>query len=220
MLIVLEGNDGSGKATQANLLVEALREAGKDVQTIDFPRYYDNFFGGFVAECLRGEHGDFVDMDPKIASMLFAFDRFEAKDQILNWIEAGNIVIADRYTTANMVHQGGKISDDGKQEEFLCWLETLEYDTLGLPRPNMVVYLDVPVEVSLKNLATKNEGYAAGKKDQHEGDAKFLERSRQAALRLASQDQAWRIVACAQKGIMRSRNDIHKEIMQLIHTAS
>lgn len=216
MFVVLEGNDGSGKATQTKLLVAALEQAGKQVETIDFPRYYDNFFGGFVAECLRGEHGDFVKLDPKIASMLFAFDRFETKDQIASWLREGKTVIADRYTTANMVHQGGKIPDDAKREEFLGWLGKLEYKTLGLPKPDLVVYLDVPVEVSLENLASKNEGYAAGKKDQHESDAEFLARSRQAALRLASQDRAWRIIVCTDGGTMRSRADIHQEIMSLV----
>ncbi len=216
MLIVLEGNDGSGKATQTKLLVESLREKGAAVETIDFPRYYDNFFGNFIGECLRGDHGNFVDLDPKIASMLYAFDRSESRDDIASWVREGKTVIADRYATANMIHQGGKIKDEKERNDFILWLETLEYEKLKLPRPDMVVYLDVPIETSLKNLASKKESYAAGKSDQHEGNREFLHNSRRAALSVAARDPAWYTVSCAHDGVMRKRSDIHREIIKLI----
>lgn len=216
MLIVLEGNDGSGKATQAKLLIKSLRAQGRAVETIDFPRYYDNFFGGLLAECLRGEHGSFVDLSPRIASTLYAGDRYESKATIVEWLQAGRIVVADRYTTANMMHQGGKIADPAERKNFMAWLEQLEYEVYGLPRPDLVLYLDVPVEVSLDNLAGKAEAYAQSGADQTETNRTYLEQSRATAEQLLASQPSWHRLDCAPHGTMKSRADIQAEIMKLV----
>jgi len=106
--IVFDGNDGSGKQTQAKLLIERLEKEGHKIRIIDFPRYYDNFFGKFIGECLTGKYGDFIGIDPHIISVIYAADRFESSKEIKEWIDKGYIVLADRYVSANQIHQGGK----------------------------------------------------------------------------------------------------------------
>lgn len=215
-LIVIDGNDGSGKKTQTDLLLKLLTDKGHSVKTIDFPRYYDNFFGGFLAECLRGEHGNFVDLNPKIASALFAADRFESKQQIVEWLKQGHVVVADRYATANMIHQGGKISDEVEREKFMTWLEEMEFGTFGIPKPDIVLYLDVSVDASLANLAGKKESYTKESKDQHEASRSFLENSREAALWLCKQNPNWQMVVCADEEGMRSVEEISSDIIELV----
>ena len=116
--IAIEGPDGSGKETQTKILIENLQKKGFKIKTIDFPRYYDNFFGKFVGECLRGDHGDFVNLDPKIASVLYAADRWESSKKIKEWLIDGYIVIADRYASANQIHQGGKFLMNKRERSF------------------------------------------------------------------------------------------------------
>ncbi|MEK6820941.1 MAG: thymidylate kinase, partial [archaeon] len=108
-LIVLDGIDGSGKATQVKLLAEKFKRLGIPTKVIDFPRYYDNFFGKLIGEYLSGQYGDFIQTDPRVASVLYAADRFESCEQIKDWLGKGFVVIADRYASANQIHQGGKI---------------------------------------------------------------------------------------------------------------
>ena len=109
--LVIEGSDGAGKATQTDLLVKRLRDEGRRVKTIDFPRYRDNHFGKLLRDCLDGKHGDFLKLDPRITSLVYAADRFESSKQIRRWLEEGADVVADRYVSANMLHQGSKISE-------------------------------------------------------------------------------------------------------------
>ena len=115
-LIVIDGTDGSGKATQADLLIRHLRKDGRKVKVVDFPEYYSNFFGKFVGHCRSEQYYNFVKTHPKIASVLYAADRFESKEKIAKWIKDGNIVIANRYASANQIHQGGKIASYQKRE--------------------------------------------------------------------------------------------------------
>src|SRR3989344_3846430 len=117
-LIVIDGTDGSGKATQTELLVKVLKNEGRKVKVVDFPDYYSNFFGKFIGHCLSERYYDFVKVHPKIASVLYAADRFESKNTIEKWLKEGNIVIANRYASANQIHQGGKITNTKKRENF------------------------------------------------------------------------------------------------------
>lgn len=215
-LIVFDGNDGSGKATQVKRLIERLQSEGHKVRTIDFPRYYDNFFGKFIGECLTGEHGDFIKTNPRVVSVLYAADRFESKTQIEEWLAAGDIIIADRYVSANQIHQGGKIRDPQGRIDFMQWLDQMEHEIMGTVRPDMVVYLDVPVETSLENLKTKKENYTQGKADAAESDREYLTNSRDCALWLAGYYDNWRKVDCVHKGAMRSIEDIHAEVYSLV----
>lgn len=216
--IVFDGNDGSGKATQSRLLAEFFNEKGKRIERVDFPAYDRNVFGTLIGECLSGLHGDFVNLDPKIASTLYALDRFESSNAIRKHLDAGTIVIADRFTSANQIHQGGKIRDVEERKRFLSWLELIEHDILGVPRPDVIFYLRVPLEISLDLLsqkrAAKIAALAEGQKDMVEDDRDYLERSHETAIWLASHEPNWKVINCESDGLMRSREDIHEELKE------
>lgn len=218
-LIVIDGSDGSGKATQTRLLVSRLKKEGHKVKTFDFP-HYENVFGALIGECLTGQRGNFLSLDPKIASVLYAGDRFESKKKLEMWIEEGNTVILDRYVSASQIHQGGKIKDAKKRREFLNWLNTVEYKVFGIPKPNVVVYLSVPTNVSLKLLQSsdqkKKKRYARRKKDLVEENLRYLRAARKTAESLAQSERGWKKVHCVEKGVMRSRQDIHEEVYRKI----
>lgn len=220
-LIVLDGTDGSGKATQTKLLQARLKKEGYRVQTLDFPQYEKNFFGGLIGECLAGEHGDFVSIDPYIGSTLYAADRFESKDKIMRWLKAGCVVVLDRYVSSNQIHQGGKITDAKKRKQFLEWLEKMEYGVFGIPRPDGIIYLDVPVALSQKLLASKGQKekktYLKKRKtDVVEGSQKYLDDSRQSALLLVKKQNRWLRVECAKKDEILSREIIAEKVWEQV----
>jgi dTMP kinase len=218
--IVLDGNDGSGKATQSKLLASRLSEAGTSCTMLDFPAYDRNFFGAFIGECLAGTHGDFLHMDPKIASTLYALDRYESSESIRKDLSDGNVIIADRFSSSNQIHQGGKISDEKERIAFLEWLDKMEHEVMGVPRPDLIIYLRVPVETSLKLLlekrAAKNQLLGAGVRDTVEEDRTYLERSHETANWLASHQKNWRVVDCESEGGIRSIESIQDEIRQIV----
>ncbi len=223
-LIVIDGTDGSGKATQTDLLVAHLKKDKKEVKVIDFPDYYSNFFGKFIGHCLSERYYDFVKVHPKIASVLYAADRFESKDKIKSWLKAGNIVIANRYASANQIHQGGKISNTKKREGFLKWLAEMEYEVFKIPKPDVVFYLNVPIPTVLKLIRERNKksrrAYLgkkkANKSDVHEKDVKFLENSRKSALWLAKTQKGWVKVECITEGKLDKPEIIHKKVYEKI----
>lgn len=219
-LIVIDGTDGSGKATQTKLLVTRLQKEGKKVKVVDFPDYYSNFFGKFIGHCLSERYYDFVKVHPKIASVLYAADRFESSGKIETWLKAGNVVIANRYASANQIHQGGKISNTKKREAFLKWLAEMEYEVFKIPRPDVVFYLDVPIPIVLKLIRTRNSStnrkYLGKKKDVHEKDTKFLENSRKSALWLAKTQKNWVKVNCIKDNTLDTPLNIHEQIYQKI----
>ena len=218
--IVLDGNDGSGKATQAALMVEYLASVGISAEKIDFPRYENNTFGALIGECLAGKHGDFLHMDPKIASTLYALDRFESSEYIRTAVAEGKVVIADRYASSNQIHQGGKIADVEERKRFMSWLEHVEFEVLGIPRPDAVIYLQIPVEISLELLSQKRKakigGLGDGEKDTVEEDRNYLEQSHNTADWLASHQPNWHIVDCIADSKMRTREDIHAELVTVV----
>jgi dTMP kinase len=218
-LIVIDGSDGAGKATQTKLLVKALRTSGKKVRTLDFPQYEKNFFGSFVGECITGEYGDFLTLDPHITSVIYAADRFESSKKIKKWIDNGDIVVLDRYVSANQIHQGGKIFDPQERKTFLLWLDRMEYGIFKLPRPDLVLYLDVPIATSiglLQKSQLKKKYIKEGKKDLVEQSREYLENSRRSALWLARNHKNWVRIQCVQKGRLRSIKSIHEEIIQIL----
>lgn len=206
ILIAIDGIDGSGKATQATLLHERLVREGVACEKIDFPTGTTSFFGTLVAECIEGKRGDFEHMDPKMASLPFALDRLESASKIRTWLAEGKVVIADRFSSSNQIHQGGKIVDSGKRDAFLKWAEEMEHDVLGIPRADAVIHLKVPADVSLKLLA--NLGL--------EKDRMYLERSIESAESLVRSHDTWKEVECAVEGAMRPPEDIHEEVYALV----
>lgn len=210
--IAIEAPDGCGKKTQVALLIKRFKKEGYKVRTIDFPQYYDNFFGKLIGECLAGEHGDFAKLDPKIASVLYAADRYESSKKIKKWLKDGCVVIADRYANSNQIHQGGKILDSQKRREFLKWLGEMEFGVFEIPKPDAIVFLNVPLKLSLELLKNKDnaekKGYLKGKKDAHESDPQHLLNAKRSALNLVKEDNNWIGIKCAKNGKLLGREEI------------
>lgn len=209
--IVLDGIDGAGKATQTDLLLKRLKGEGYDTGTLDFPRYYDNFFGHMVGQYLAGEFGN---PDPRLASVLYALDRWESKEEIIKNLEAGVVFVCNRYASANMIHQGGRIKEARKRKEMMAFLEKMEFEVLGIPRPDLVVYLDVLPEVGQKLVGSKGvRAYTKGKKrDIHEKDKQHLINARNQALRLVKNDPTWKKIDCMDGKDIRTPEEISEEV--------
>lgn len=157
-LIVIDGIDGSGKATQTKILHERLEKQGLEVQTIDFPQYNKNFFGGLVRQYLDGKFGEPTKVDPKLASVLYAADRWESSEIIKDWLTQGKIVIIDRYYTSNLIHQSAKLTEP-EIDDFITWLHELEMETFKIPEPNLVVFLHVDAQTSFDLITKRGEGH-------------------------------------------------------------
>ncbi len=217
-LIVIDGTDGSGKATQVALLYARLKKEGHIVKTVDFPEYDKNFFGKFIGECLTDEKYKFKETHPKIISALYAADRWESSKQIGAWIEKGYIVIANRYVSANQIHQGGKIHSEKERKDFLAWLDRMEYGAFKIPRPNIVIYLSLPIAIVNKLIAERDSkekrAYKGKKNDVHESDPKHLENARKSALKLIKELNNFVQIDCAPKKDILSREEIHEQVYQ------
>lgn len=216
-LIVIDGTDGSGKATQVELLRKRLIKEGKTVKIVDFPEYYKNFFGGFIAHCLQEQYYNWTGIHPKIASIAYAADRWESKSKIEEWLKKGYIVIANRYVSANQIHQGGKIKDPKKRAEFIDWLDTMEHKVFKIPRPNIVVYLALPISVTQKLIESRiksgvKRAYLRRKKDLVEYDLNYLENSRKSAMWLSKVLPYFKKIDCSAKGEILSREMIHEMV--------
>ncbi len=220
-LIVLDGADGAGKATQTKLLIARLKKEGKKVKTLDFPQYQKNFFGKLIGECLTGAHGNFVGLSPYIASTLYAADRFESKNMIEGWLRQGYTVVLDRYVSANQIHQGGKITDTKERKKFLTWLDEMEFGVYQLPRPTIILYLDVPYEISRELLkgtsATNRKSYLKkGDQDQVENNEEYLRKSRESAVKMVQASNQWERVLCTKKGALLSREAVHELVWEKV----
>ena len=216
-LFVIDGTDGSGKQTQFDLLKKHLTEDGIEYRTVSFPNY-DSPSSSLVKMYLSGEFGENAkDVSPYIASTFYAADRYATfKKDLKEYYDNGGIILADRYTTANMVHQAGKITDENEREKYLNWLFDLEFNIYGLPVPSEVFFLNMPpekVEELIKN--RENKFTHNDKKDIHERDSKHLEDSYNAACSLVGKYN-WNEVKCVKDEEIRTREDIHSEIYNIV----
>lgn len=218
--IVIDGTDGSGKATQVALLAKRLTKEGHTVKTVDFPEYYKNFFGAFIGHCLSERYYEFLTVHPKIASVLYAADRFESKEKIEDWLKKGYVVLANRYVSANQIHQGGKIASTKKRESYLAWLDEMEYKVFKIPKPDIVLYLSLPVPMILKLIKERNKnqerGYLKKKKDVHETDKAFLANSKKSAEWLANRLKNFKKIECTEKNTLLPREIIHEKVYEQI----
>lgn len=215
-LIVIDGLDGSGKGTQTRLLEKYLLEKGVNAKRIDFPRY-----GSVGCSLVEAYLGGKLGSDPSstgayASSLFFGMDRYYSFRTEWGELyrEQGSVVLCDRYTTANAVHQLSKLPKES-WDEYLEWLFDTEYNKLGLPSPETVIYLDVPVEVSAKLIAGRAEKEGR-KKDIHELDTAYLVSCREAA-RYACQKMGWTVVECSENGEMRSIDEIFSEILNILN---
>lgn len=209
-LIVIEGTDGSGKSTQFSLLTQRLEQDGHTFQQLVFPQYAQPS-SALIRMYLGGEFGTHPsDVNAYAASSFYSVDRYASYKQVWGtFYEQGGLVVCDRYTTSNAVHQASKLSSE-ERELFLSWLSDFEYEKLGLPRPNLVIYLDVPTDYTQQMLRHR-EQETNTHADIHEQDISYLASCRRAG-RIAADYYHWTVISCVQDGLMRSIEDIHQEI--------
>ena len=209
-LIVLEGIDGSGKETQASLLEKKLKEKGREVMHISFPDY-ESPSSALVKMYLKGDFGkNPEDVNPYAASLFYAVDRFASyRMKWKDFYQKGGIIIADRYTTSNMVHQMTKYEDKKERKDFLSWLEKTEYEELELPVPDLVILLDIPLAVS-ENLV-KERARQGGSMDIHEQHLDYLRKCHDAYQELVSL-YGWKRIPCTEEGKLRTIEDIGKDV--------
>lgn len=213
-LIVIEGLDGSGKGTQTNLLCERISQSGRTLRHISFPNYGESS-SALVKSYLSGEFGGSPDaVNAYAASSFYAVDRYAAYKKHWSGDYTGGVnIIADRYTTSNAVYQMTKLPQS-EWDEYLKWMEDYEYNLLELPRPNEVIYLDMPPEVTQK-LMSGRYGGDESKKDIHESDVNFQQQCRRSAL-YAAEKLGWHVVNCAAGSEPRAIDDIADEIWMLV----
>lgn len=210
-LIVIEGLDGSGKSTQLELLPQNLLKNGIDCRSVSFPDY-DSNSSALVKMYLGGEFGKKPDdVNAYAASLFYAVDRFASyKTTWGEYYNQNGVIVSGRYTTSNAVHQTSKM-DEKHWEGFLDWLYDLEYNKVGIPKPDKVIFLDMPIEVSQKLLSTRYKG-DEGKKDIHESDTDYLDKCRKAAMFTAKYSD-WTIISCAKDGEPRTIEDIANDVL-------
>ncbi len=216
-LIVIDGTDGSGKQTQLEILEKNLQRENIEYKKVSFPNY-NSPSSSLVKMYLSGEFGqDAKAISPYIASTFYAADRYATyKKDFEEYYENGGLILADRYTTANMVHQAGKIKDKEERKNFLEWLWNLEFNIYKIPIPTKVFFLNMPIEYSMKLTQNrKNKFDSNAKKDIHERDIKHLEDSYNAACELAK-TYNWSEIKCIRDGDIRTREDIGKEIFDIV----
>ena len=211
-LIVFEGTDGSGKSTQFKLLTEKLAAEGLEFQKLVFPQYSEPS-SALIRMYLGGQFGtNPTDVNAYAASAFYAVDRYASYKKVWGeWYEQGGLILSDRYTTSNAVHQASKESQESRGE-YLRWLYEFEYDKLGLPRPDLTIYLDVPTEFT-QMLMRRREADTGTHADIHEQDLAYLATCRETG-RQAAAFYGWTVIQCERDGAMRSIEDIHEEIYQ------
>lgn len=215
-LIVIEGTDGSGKATQSKKLLEHLEEAGFSTAYFDFPRYGEKS-AGMVENYLNGKYGKADEVDPKVASMFYAVDRYDASFEMRKRLEEGKIVVCNRYVSASMGHQGGKIKDKKKRDEYVNWLEDLEYNFFKIPKPDLTLFLFVPYLVAQKLVdgKDKRDYINKGKRDIHEQSSDHLRKAQTAYMEIAK-EKGWKVIGCSKDDKILAIDEIHDMIWEEI----
>ncbi len=209
-LIVIEGTDGSGKSTQFQKLTQRLTDEGRQFQKLVFPQYKEES-SALIRMYLGGQFGTKPsDVNAYAASAFYAVDRYASYKKVWGqWYEDGGLVVSDRYTTSNAVHQASK-EEGENQKTFLSWLYDFEYEKLGLPRPDLTIYLDVPTDFT-EMLMRQREATTNTHADIHEQDLSYLATCRRTG-KTAAEYYGWTVISCVRDGQMRSIEDIHEEI--------
>lgn len=214
-MIVFEGTDGSGKSTQFKLLCDRVNREGKSFRQLVFPRY-DQPSSALIRMYLGGEFGKNPgDVNPYAASAFYAVDRYASlKQDWGDYYQEGGLILTDRYTTSNAVHQGAKCSPE-ERPDFLRWLGDFEHNKLGLPRADLVLYLDMPTEKSIELLRSR-EASTHTKADIHELDTGYLALCRKSALQ-AAEILGWTVIPCVnERGELRTIEEIHQQLWALV----
>jgi dTMP kinase len=215
--IVIDGTDGSGKATQTKILVERLESLGFEVEMVDFPQYGEKS-AGLVEKYLNGEYGEADEVGPYRASIFYACDRYDASFKIKKWLKQGKIVVANRYVTANMGHQGGKIANPLERKNFFSWLYELEFEIFNIPKPdlNIILHVDAAVAQAMVDQKGHRDYVHGAKRDIHEADINHLRRAEQVYLEIANSFPGFSLIECTRDNQIMSREEIHNLIWQEI----
>jgi len=215
--IVIDGGDGSGKTTQTRLLVNKFKKSSLPVKYYDFPQYYSSFHGKTVAKFLRGEFGSIKDVSPYLASLSYALDRASVKKEMEDFLARGGTIIANRYATSNLAHQGAKFKNLARREEFLKWLYELEYKIHKIPKENIVIYLYVPWRIGAElNAREEDKKYLKGKPDIAETSQDHRIRSEKMYLTLVAKNRHWVKVNCVKDNKILPKEVIHQKIMDIL----
>jgi len=213
-LIVFEGIDGSGKSTQFKGICKRFEDEGIGFERLVFPQYSEPS-SALIKMYLGGEFGtDPSAVNPYAASTFYAVDRYASYAKVWkDYYTGGGIMVADRYTTSNAIHQGSKLPQD-RRNEFFKWLYEFEFEQMELPKPDTVIYMNVPLENAIEQMR-KREAQTNTKADIHETDNSYLEKCRQCGLQ-AAEYYGWKVIDCVKNGEMRSIEDIHSEIYEYL----
>ena len=213
--IVIEGTDGSGKATQIKLLAQHLRRTHRQFHVVDFPQYGKKS-AVLVEKYLRGAFGPIERVDPYLTSLFYAVDRYSVQERLRQWLKK-DIVIANRYTTANMIHQAAKIKSLDGQKKYIAWVKHLEYEVLALPKPGIVFFLDVPLSHSARLVLRKgSRKYLLGKKRDLAEQNLRHQQAAYAVGRMLCRTGAWVRVPCTREGHLLSPGEIHEKICSVV----
>jgi len=217
-LVVIDGGDGSGKATQTALLSDYFSSKGHKYRMYDFPRYYNSFHGSIVGRMLKGEFGAFDSISPYLASLAYALDRASVREEMSDYLKQGGIVISNRYATSNMAHQGAKFKKKRDSTIFLDWIYDLEYKKHKIPKEDLVIYLYVPWKIGLTLDKKKQQrGYLGKKKlDLAEKNIEHRKASEKMYLALCKKYKHWVKIDCIKDNELRSRDSIHEEVLTIL----
>jgi dTMP kinase len=216
MFIVLEGLDGAGKSTQLKLLSQFLENEGMSTKFLHFPRFDAPVFGELIAKFLRGDLGDVHTVNPYVVALLYAGDRHDAAAQLREWLAAGHVVLADRYVYSNIGYQCAKLQDAAEKKALREWILHTEYTYFNIPKPDLTLFLDVPLNHVAQKLEAQREGddrtYLQGKKDIHEASLSLQEQVRRVYLEQPALDRTFHAVDCGQDGKILSEAIIFEKI--------
>lgn len=216
-IIAIEGTDASGKGTQSQLLVDYLQSKEVPTEYIDFPQYYDNFYGKMVARFLNGEFGELEECHPHLISVVYALDRLESKPVLTKWLNEGKVVVINRYVGSNMAHQSAKLSPS-KWNDCIAMIEKMEFEVNAIPREDLVLFLHVPTVWSQSLVDAKGDrGYLHGKKrDIAEDHEVHQQLSEQVFLKIVEDKQHWEKISCVTNEVLRDVEDIHEEVVSVV----
>ena len=221
-LLVIEGIDGAGKSTQIRLLRNFFTKKGYSCEYLHFPRTETPYFGELIARFLRGEFGSLNEVDPYLVAMLYAGDRKDASNIISNWLAEGKIVLLDRYTYSNIAYQCAKLKEISSQDKLMQWIISLEFNHFAIPKPDLNIFLDVPIAFTEKNLIKTRTGndreYLNGTRDIHEESMAFQKKVRDIYLKISKSDELLAIIDCANRnGAILSTSEIFDLIIKVIN---
>jgi dTMP kinase len=216
LLVAIEGIDGSGKGTQAARLLDSFRAQGTRCQLFSFPRYKDTQFGAKIGDFLNGRFGNLDQVNPFLVSLLFAGDRFESRQLLLDAIRENEIVLCDRYVASNIAHQAAKVAG-AEQTELIRWIQYIEHQLYELPQPDCTIFLDVPVEHATKLIALKAQRtYTDRAADLQEADSTYLKKVHDVYTRLAAEGTGWTRIDCLEADRIKPVEEVAIAVWQAL----